>query len=99
MRSVSAHDPASAHGMLRRNARKGVTDHSTGAVDRGAQGRPEDCKIKARDACATLSRANTLSERWVRTAFAGTILARHEARHTEERKFFSAVLRGVVVQA
>ena len=73
-----------------------MTDHSTDAVDRGAQGRPEDCKIKARDACATLSKANTLSERWVRTAFARAILARHEARLTEERKSFNAVERCVI---
>jgi hypothetical protein len=56
-------------------------------------------KIKARDACPAPSGAKVLSARWVTTAFTWTESARHEARLTEERKYFIAVVRGVVVRA
>ena len=56
-------------------------------------------KIKARDARSAPAGAKVLSARWVTTAFTWTGLARQEARLTEERKYFIAVMRGVVVRA
>jgi hypothetical protein len=58
-----------------------------------------DGKIEASDACSALRAAKVLSARWVRARLQNDFVRQHTVRRTEERKFFSAVIRGAVVPA